>query len=105
MKLYIEDKDLEELIETGSNKKYKKFSKDKRMLEGLIMAVNIMRSVSCAKELRKYSFLHYEQLKHLECSSVRIVNGRVERLLFKETDDGLEVTLLELNEDHYGNKK
>ena len=105
MKIYIEDKDLEELIETGRNKKYKKFSRDKHMMEGLIMAVNIMRSVSCAKELGNFSFLHYEQLKHLECSSVRIVNGKVERLLFKETENGLEITLLELNEDHYGNKK
>ena len=32
-------------------------------------------------------------------------NGRVERLLFKETEDGIKISLIEINENHYGNKK
>ncbi|MBO5847902.1 MAG: hypothetical protein J6R17_01665 [Bacteroidales bacterium] len=56
-------------------------------------------------KLKDFSFLHYEQLKHVSLSSVRIINGRVERLLFKETEDGIQISLIEINEDHYGNKK
>jgi hypothetical protein len=55
--------------------------------------------------LKEYSFLHYEKLKHISLSSVRIINGRVERLLFKETEDGIQISLIEINENHYGNKK
>jgi hypothetical protein len=29
----------------------------------------------------------------------------VERLLFKETKDGIEVELIEIDSTHYGNKK
>ena len=29
----------------------------------------------------------------------------VERLLFRETDDGIEVELIEIDSTHYGNKK
>jgi len=32
-------------------------------------------------------------------------NGRVERILFKEIDGGIEILIIELNDDHYGNKK
>ena len=52
--------------------------------------------------------LHYEKLRHQEdkpISSVRLVNGLVERLLFSETDDGIEVELIEIDSTHYGNKK
>jgi len=87
MQVNISDKDLEELINTGQNNKYKRYSKNP---EGL----------------RLYSFLHYEKLaNNVNLSSVRIVNGRVERLLFEETNDGIEITIIELNTQHYGNKK
>lgn len=33
------------------------------------------------------------------------MNGRVERLLFNEINDGIEITIIELNSNHYGNKK
>ena len=32
-------------------------------------------------------------------------NGRVERILFKEIDGGIEILIIELIDDHYGNKK
>ena len=32
-------------------------------------------------------------------------NSRVERILFKEIDGGIEILIIELNDDHYGNKK
>lgn len=66
---------------------------------------NLMRSLEHISRLKEYRFLHYEQLKHISLSSVRIINGRVERLLFKEIDDGIKISLIEINENHYGNKK
>jgi len=33
------------------------------------------------------------------------MNGRVERLLFAEYENGIRITIIELNETHYGRKK
>lgn len=49
--------------------------------------------------------MHYEKLANDPRSSIRIVNGMVERLLFTETEDGVEVELIEIDSTHYGNKK
>ena len=65
----------------------------------LIDIYSLMCSVDHVSELRNYSFLHYEQLRHVSLSSVRIFNNRVERLLFRETETGLRITLIELNTD------
>ena len=106
MIIIFADKDLEELINTGQNKKYKKYSKDKKFLEGLARAHRIMQTVAKAEGLKPYSYLHYEKLRNnTNLSSVRPVANRVERLLFKEIDGGIEITIIELNNDHYGNKK
>jgi len=106
MQVNISDKDLEELINTGQNSKYKKYSRDKKFMEGLARAYKIMQIVENPEGLRSYSYLHYEKLaNNVNLSSVRIVNGRVERLLFEETNDGIEITIIELNTQHYGNKK
>lgn len=105
MKVNIAEDDLKELIETGHNNKYKKYSRDRRFMEGLARAYKIMLIVEKAAGLSKYSFLHYEQLRNrVGLSSVRILNNRVERLLFRELEDGIEITIVELNDDHYGNK-
>lgn len=59
-------------------------------------------------DLKPLSFLHYEKLKYQRgknISSVRIANGFIERLIFSETDDGIEIELIEINDTHYGNKK
>ena len=37
-------------------------------------------------------------------SSVRVMNGRVERLLFHEYNDGIEISLIEIDETHYGQR-
>lgn len=106
MKVNISDKDLDELIQTGRNSKYKKYSKDKKFMLGLAKVYNVLTTVADTKGLEPYSFLHYEKLKYYDnLSSVRVVNGRVERLLFRELEDGIEITIIELNNDHYGNKK
>ena len=67
-----------------------------------------MFDVESTDDLKTFSFLHYEKLRYQRDepkSSVRLVNGMVERLLFVETDDGIEVELIEIDSTHYGNKK
>ena len=58
--------------------------------------------------MAKISFLHYEKLKHSYSgkSSVRpFGKRRVERLIFTENDNKIEITILEMEDNHYGNKK
>ena len=106
MDIKFSDIDLEELINTGYNKKYKKYTRDKKFMDGLARVYKIMQVVPDAEGLGCYSFLHYEKLaNNVYLSSVRPVNGRVERILFKEIDGGIEILIIELNDDHYGNKK
>lgn len=105
MKVNISDKDLDELIRTGKNGKYKKYSKDRKFMVGLARVYMLLITVADTKGLEPYSFLHYEKLKYNNLSSVRVLNNRIERLLFKELEDGIEITVIELNSDHYGNKK
>lgn len=106
MKVIFKDEALAELYETRktNDRKYKRLCKDKKLVDGYIRAVGIMRQTETTRELREYSFLHYEKLAHDPRSSVRIVNGKIERLLFTETEDGIEVELLEIDGTHYGNK-
>lgn len=105
MNIIFEDKDLKELITTGKNRRYKKFTKDYRFMDSLYRVYNTMSATTAAPELAQYSFLHYEQLKGNGKSSVRVMNGRVERIIFREIDNGIEITILELDESHYGKKK
>ena len=110
MKVIFRDIALSELYETGKTKdrRYKQICKNKKLVNGYIKAVAIMYDVETTEELKLFSFLHYEKLKYQRDepkSSVRLVNGMVERLLFVETDDGIEVELIEIDSTHYGNKK
>ncbi len=77
MEVLFEDEALEELYLSGksSDKKYKKLSRDQKLVEGFRRAVDVMRSLDNVTELKNYSFLHYERLKYRNESSVRIVNG------------------------------
>lgn len=105
MNIIFEDKDLEELILTGRNNKYKKYSKDTRFMQALGRMYKVMCTSASTSVLKMYSFLHYEQLKGVDQSSVRVMNGRVERVLFRETENGIVITIIELNDTHYGNKR
>jgi hypothetical protein len=102
----ISDEDLSELIEQGTNSgKYKKLARDRKFVERLANVYRTMSSVEKTDDLKAYSYLHYEKLRYVNQSSVRIMNNRVERLLFIENETGIEITLIEINETHYGNKK
>lgn len=105
MKIEIEDQDLEELILTGTNNKYKQLARDDRFMVALGRAYRVLEVVEKASDLKMYSFLHYEQLKGIGKSSIRIMNGRIERLIFEENVNGLVIKILELNRDHYGDEK
>lgn len=110
MKVKFKEIALKELYETGKTKdrKFKQIVKKKKLIAGYQRAVSIMYSVESTSVLRLFSFLHYEKLKFQDNapkSSLRLVNGMVERLIFTETEDGIEVELIEINETHYGNKK
>ena len=106
MNVFVEDSDLYELITTGKNRKYRGLERDKVLWSGLNKAVRIMRAVHEAADLGTYSFLHYEKLKYQfsGLSSVRLAPGRIHRLIFKEEEDHITVTLLEIDDTHYGNK-
>ena len=106
MKIVFEDTDLEELITTGRNSKYKKYTRNAKFMKALATAYNYMRLVDVSSDLRAISFLHYEQLAGTNgMSSIRVVNGMVERILFKEVESGISITVLSLDDTHYGNKK
>lgn len=110
MEIKFKEDVLAELYETGKTKegKYKKLCKNKKLVDGYIRAVGTMYDVESTEELKQFSFLHYEKLKYQQGgikSSVRLVNGMIERLIFIETDEGIEVELLEIDSTHYGNKK
>ena len=107
MIILFEDADIEELIITGTNKKYKRYAKNKRFVEDLREVYETMRAVETASDLANFSFLHYEKLKfnYSGLSSVRISNQNVERLIFREEEEGVTIVIIELDNTHYGNKK
>lgn len=107
MEVLFEDEALKELYITGKTKerKYKKLCRDKRFVEAYIEVVTTMEGTPKASMLAQFSYLHYEKLKYRPESSVRIINGRVERLLFTEHEEGIKVKLIEIDSDHYGNKR
>ncbi len=106
MHIEFEDSDLEELITTGHNSKYKKYTRNAKFMTALAVAYNYLRTSQQASDLRAVSFLHYEQLAGTNgLSSIRVVNGMVERIIFREFDGGIKITLLSLDNSHYGKKK
>lgn len=93
-------------VTTGRNSKYKKYTRNAKFMTALVTAYNYLRMVDTASNLRAISFLHYEQLAGTNgLSSIRVVNGMVERIIFREFDGGISITVLSLDDTHYGNKK
>ncbi len=66
-----------------------------------------LRGTDNTNELKTFSFLHYEKLtgNRKGQSSVRINNSYVERIIFREEDNGITVCILELDSNHYGKKR
>ncbi len=109
MNIIFEDKALQELYEHGctSDKKYRKYNKDKKFLIYLARQIAAIKSAQTYEDLHKISPLHYEELKHQGggITSFRINNSYVERVICREYGDYIELTLIELDNTHYGNKK
>ena len=90
---------------TGNNHKYRKYSRDLRFMQSLGRMYKIMTAVADTKALSAFSYLHYEKLREVDVSSVRVMNNRVERVLFREIENGIVITIIDLDDTHYGNKK
>lgn len=107
MDVIFTDNALKELYETGTTKdsRYKKLARNRRFVEAYIQVIDLMLSTENVAGLAIYSYLHYEKLKYRPESSVRIQNQRVERLLFTEHEGGIEVRLIKIDSNHYGNKR
>ena len=101
MNVIFKEAALEELYLKGDTKdrKYRILCRNKKLVE-------LLKDVRIVNDLKIFSILHYEKLKYRKepMSSVRILNGSIERLLFTETKDGIEVELIEIDSTHYGNK-
>ena len=104
MNVSFEDVELEKLIITHQSKKYKKYTRDKKFLWALDRVFNDLQGIAKCSDLKQLSYLHYEKLKKIGLSSVRVMNGRVERLLFKELENGIRISIIELDETHYGQR-
>lgn len=104
MKVTFEDIELEKLVLMHQSKKYKKYQRDSKFLSALDRVYFTMQEAPDANSLHFFSFLHYEQLRNVGMSSVRVMNGRVERLLFHEYDDGIEISLIKIDDTHYGQR-
>ena len=89
---------------THRSRKYKKYLRDAKFLAALERVYYLMQSEKDTQRLVNYSFLHYKKLRGVGMSSVRVMNGRVERLLFHEYNDGIEISLIEIDETHYGQR-
>ena len=104
MKITFEDVELENLILLHQSRKYKKYLRDRRFLAALDRVFDDLRAAAKTADLHMLSYLHYEKLRGVGMSSVRVMNGRVERLLFHEYNDGIEISLIEMDETHYGQR-
>lgn len=106
MKVTFSDEALKDIYQTKHTKsrRYAKLCKNAKLVKGYIRAVDYMVVANTVSDLSKFSFLHYEKLRHCGKSSVRIMNGCIERLIFTESEDGVEIDLIEINDTHYGNE-
>lgn len=108
MHVTFNDKELEEWYLTGAARKgkYKKLAKDRKFTNAMGRVIEILMVAPSMEAVRRVSFLHYERLRGnlTGTSSVRILNRRVERLLFMENESGVEIIILEIDTTHYGQK-
>ena len=93
--------------ETGKSRAYKEVERNPELKRGFVRAIRSMEMAANIQQVRSYSFLHYEQLKHewAGYSSVRLSNRYVHRLIFREIEDRLEIQIIDIDDTHYGNKK
>ena len=107
IQILFEDSDLEQLFKSGECKKgkYKMISRDKKFVKKLRESIQFISSLDNISELSNYARFNYEALKHnlSGLHSIRVIHSRVERLIFRQNENCIEITFIELNQDHYGN--
>ena len=105
MKVWMTD-ELAALYKTGKSKVYKDVERIPELYKGFMRAMDALVMSANTAQLKEYSFLHYEKLKYhfSGYSSVRLSNRYVHRLLFTESEDGIEIQLIDIDNTHYGNK-
>lgn len=107
MELHFADTEIESLYKTGNstNKLYRKLKSNARFMCDFVKVMNILYEAENIAAIAQRATLHYEQLKYdrLGTSSVRIGYKSKYRLIFTEESNGIEITLIEINE-HYGDK-
>ncbi len=102
MKILFEDKDLEELWLTGNNRKYRKYAQDKKFMQQLYHLFRDLTYAENTSKLVQYSYMDFEKLKYVENRySVKVMNGRVERVIFRKVNTGIVIEIISLNNDHY----
>jgi len=106
--MIVEFKDisLSELYQTGrtKDKAYKSLSNDTNFVNKYIAVINSFKAATSITDIANQGRLKYEKLKYnlSGLSSVRIIYSRVERLIFREEDDKITVTMIEIDRTHYG---
>ncbi len=106
MQVIFEDKDLEELVATGYNHKYRKYARDKKFLDRLKWIFTTMRGVTNCSELRLYSYLDYEKMKYEDNQySVKVMKHHIERIIFRKIKGGIIIEIIKLDDTHYGDEK
>lgn len=107
LRIEFADEELEALIinHKSNDKRYRKLKSNATFLRDLDAVMAILRAVTQTSELSKFKKLNYESLQYdlLGYSSVRIGYTSKYRLIFKEFDGGVRITVIEINE-HYGDK-
>lgn len=107
MTIEYEDEAIRALCETGasSDKRYQKLRSNAAFRRDLSKVMSILRIAPTTQRLYSYGKLHYEEMKYSlsGVSSVRIGYTTKYRLIFKEFNDGIQITIIEVNE-HYGDK-
>lgn len=107
MNVKFQDPQLRSLFDTGTSKHgiYRTLARDTVLMKAFFKAVRFFADAPNISIIKQYSPFHYEKLKYRQESSIRLVNGRVERLLFIEHDDEITITIIEIDTKHYGTKR
>ncbi|MDE6444363.1 MAG: hypothetical protein K2K64_08105 [Muribaculaceae bacterium] len=93
------------LEDIATTRHYVRLKSNRQLRKDLDKVMRIMTTVRSCQELTQYKALNYEHLKYdlSGLSSVRLGFKTKFRLIFKETDKGIKINIIEISE-HYGDK-
>lgn len=107
MKINFADEELEDFCKTGNGKArlYKRLKSNASFMRDLSKVLRILYDAESIDGIRNIQSLSYEPLKYDRrgTSSVRIGYKSKYRLIFTESESGIEIIVIEISE-HYGDK-